>query len=556
MTKILKTLGLLAAVCLFLTVCLCPPVLAADTKGSNVWDEDLKMPSTYTWTPSIYSGLWYDLDRGVFTEKITLSISVSDRSIESGNAEYVTEVKPYRFAYSGWGSYNLIAWQGEPYFAGYQRHSSGNASTAQFADANVSTLSDQKIYKVLTDSSAERRLGSADTFSLENGYRIRVTEINSSQKEFRLALEKDGSVVESKTVSENTTFVYEKKMDGAGTFPVIAIHVKTVDGERAVIDGIFQISESSTNVSVNRKINAMEIRSVNETHISMKNPDKIRLNAGNTVTLMGHMRIDVKNTSKLAFKLISDPKTDFEKKYDGRGSVYDESNAMKNWSDLSYPGFSYDWKNESGTEELLFSAGGGIQRSIPPKGIEYQTNAYLKKFNYSDWGSFQALRLGGAEYFAGYIQYDSSNRSNTTGFCKNNTSLLFDGNVSKVLINNDTNKAYSKNATIHLEEGYSLRIENVSNASNNSHQVNFILRKDGSTVKEESVGVNETFVYETRVGGTSIFSVPFTAKVPDIESLPPIAAICRPSCVSSAPKRAAAGLPHREGSSRNRSKYS
>ena len=502
MIKILKFLGTAAAVFLLLMVILCPLTLAADTKGSNVWDDELKMPSTYTWTPSIYSGLWYDLDKGVYTENITLSITASDRFIESGNANYVTEVKPYRFAYSDWGSYNLIAWQGEPYFAGYQRYSSGNMSTAQFANSNISTLSNQKIYRVLTDSDSERRLGSGDTYSLENGYRIRVTEINESRKEFRLALERDGTVVESKIVSENTTFVYEKGMDGIGAFPIIAIHVKTTDADKAVIDGIFQISESSTDVSVNRKINAMEIQSVNETQISMKNTDRIRLNAGSTVTLMGYMKIDVQNSSQLAFKLISDPKTDSEKKYDLRGSVYDNSNTMKNWSDLHYSGFSSDWKNESGTEELSFNVSGSIQRSIPPKGIEYHVDAFNKKFNYSGWGSYQALRLNGAEYFAGYIQYDSSNKSNTTNFSQNNTSLLFDGNVSKVLINNDTNRAYSENSTINLEEGYSLHIGNAS--ENESGKFNLTLRKGGSVVKEAAVGSNETFVYETRIGGIDI----------------------------------------------------
>ena len=502
MIKILKFGGAVAAVFLLLTVILCPFTLAADTKGSNVWDEELKMPSTYTWTPSIYSGLWYDFDKGVYTENITLSISANDRSIDSGNAKYDTEVKPYQFAYSDWGSYKLIAWQGDPYFAGYQRYSSGNTSTTQFANSNISTLSDQKIYKVLADSSSERRLGSGDTYSLENGYRLRVTEINESRKEFRLTLERDGSVVENRTVFENTTFVYEKEMSGIGTFPVIAVHVKTVDAGKAVIDGIFQISESSTDVSINKKINAMEIQSVNETHISMKNTDRIRLNAGSTVTFMGHMKIDVQNTSKLAFKFISDPKTDSEKKYDNRGTVYDNSTLMKNWSDLQYFGFSSDWKNESGTEELSFNVSGSIQRNVLPKEIEYHTGVFNKKFNYSDWGSYQVLHLSGVEYFAGYTQYDSSNKSNTTNFSTNNISLLFGGNVSKILINNDTNRAYSKNSTINLEEGYTLHIGNSS--ENESGKIDLVLKKGGSTVKEASVGNNETFVYETRIGGIDI----------------------------------------------------
>ena len=56
---------------------------------------------------------------------------------------------------------------------------------------------------------------------------------------------------------------------------------------------------------------------------------------------------------------------------------------------------------------------------------------------------------------------------------------------------------------------------------------------------------------DTSVGGTSIFS-----NVPDIESLPPIAAIPSSHCALSAPSSAAAGLPQRDGVFCVRSKYS
>ena len=56
---------------------------------------------------------------------------------------------------------------------------------------------------------------------------------------------------------------------------------------------------------------------------------------------------------------------------------------------------------------------------------------------------------------------------------------------------------------------------------------------------------------ETSVGGTSSFS-----KLPDMESLPPIAPAPKAICASSAPSRAAKGLPQRSGAVRSRSKYS
>ena len=56
---------------------------------------------------------------------------------------------------------------------------------------------------------------------------------------------------------------------------------------------------------------------------------------------------------------------------------------------------------------------------------------------------------------------------------------------------------------------------------------------------------------DTSVGGTSSCS-----KLPDMESLPPMAHTPRSTCAMSAPSTAAAGLPQRSGSSRSFSKYS
>ena len=56
---------------------------------------------------------------------------------------------------------------------------------------------------------------------------------------------------------------------------------------------------------------------------------------------------------------------------------------------------------------------------------------------------------------------------------------------------------------------------------------------------------------DTSVGGTSRSS-----KLPDMESLPPMAPTPKSTCAMSAPSRADTGLPQRSGSSRSFSKYS
>jgi S-layer protein (TIGR01567 family) len=481
--------------------CFAVPASAAAIKGSGLWDQEQNMPSTYTWTPATYSGLWYDLDKGVYTENITLKIAAGDRQINAEDAEYMTEYKNIRFAYGDWGSCRVIGWQGEPYFAGYTRSNSGNMSTTQFVNSNISTLSDEKIYPVLLDSKNEKSLSFGDNYTLENGYKLTISDINESGRQFRLILEKNGDSVKNEIVSNNTTFVYERSLDNIGTVPVIAVHVKGLDGSKAVIDGIFQISESAADVNEGRKIGAMEIKTVNDTRITMKNPDRIRLNADSTVTLTGHIKIDVKDASKLKFELVSDPETNMEKTYPDRGMVYDSSNTNKTWNGMNFPGFTYDAVNSTETENLSFDVSGALQRSVSAKQIVYSTNAYNESFNYSGWGSYQAINLGGENYFAGYLRYSSSDKNNTTNFTDSNDSILKDGKVSKVLINNETDKQYNRNSNITLEEGYTLQVVNLTE---NGSKVNLALKKDGSTVKEARVGQGENFVYEASVGDTII----------------------------------------------------
>lgn len=483
---------------LILTIGLLTPAAAATLKGSNLWDQEQGMSSTYTWTPAIYSGLWYDTDKGIYTENITLTISASDRQINSENAKYVTEYKPIPFEYAEWGSYRVIGWQGEPYFAGYTRSSSGNMSTAQFANSNISTLLNYKIYPVLLDKSDEKSISASDSYSLENGYKITIKDVDENNKQFRMSLEKNGNVVKEETVSNNTTFVYEKALDNVGTIPIIAVHVKGLNGSKAVINGVFQISESATEVNLNKTIGAMEIVNVNESRIEMKNPNRIRLEKDNTATLMGHIKIDVKDTSKLKFELVSDPKTASEKKYANRGTVYDNSDNIKNWTGMNFAGLSYDYNNSKETESLYFDVSGTLQRNVGPGDIMYQTEAFNTTFNYSDWGGYQALCLDGDVYFAGYVRYNSSDRNNTTNFTNANISVLKEKNISKILIDNGTKNQYKKGTEITLEEGYVLQINNITD---NGTKAGLILKKNGNTVKEEKVSSGDNFIYESEVGG-------------------------------------------------------
>ena len=75
------------------------------------------MPTTYTWDAQSYSGFYYDLDSGVSSEKMT--IEDIDRNIDAGDIKYITSPTETDFEYNNWGSYQVIGFMAEKYFAGY-----------------------------------------------------------------------------------------------------------------------------------------------------------------------------------------------------------------------------------------------------------------------------------------------------------------------------------------------------------------------------------------------------------------------------------------------------
>jgi hypothetical protein len=77
-----------------------------DTTGNDrIWREGIS-PDKYTWDPSTFSGFFYDFDDDVGTETLTVSLSRSgsgyDRSIDSGDLEYSSDVHEINYEYGPW----------------------------------------------------------------------------------------------------------------------------------------------------------------------------------------------------------------------------------------------------------------------------------------------------------------------------------------------------------------------------------------------------------------------------------------------------------------------
>ena len=160
--------------------------------SDRIWREGIS-PIEYTWTPQTFSGFFYDLKNDVGTEKLTVKLQQSGRSIDSGDLTYSTDAQDTDFEFSDWGSYQVIGFMADKYFAGYKAN--------DVFDKDRSLINDGQLRRVLMDSSVESTITTGSVMALEEGYELRIKQIDLNGNKVYLALAKDGEEVDSKVVS-------------------------------------------------------------------------------------------------------------------------------------------------------------------------------------------------------------------------------------------------------------------------------------------------------------------------------------------------------------------
>ena len=100
----------------------------------------------------------------------------------------------------------------DKYFAGYKANDNG------IFDNDRSLINDGQLRKVLMDSDAESTITTGSVLSLEEGYELRIKQIDLNGNKVYLALAKDGEEVDSKVVSPEglKSATYQYKVDIAG----------------------------------------------------------------------------------------------------------------------------------------------------------------------------------------------------------------------------------------------------------------------------------------------------------------------------------------------------
>ncbi|HET8687094.1 MAG TPA: S-layer protein domain-containing protein, partial [Methanosarcina sp.] len=241
------------------------------SSGNRIWDEKKNMSSTYTWDAQSYSGFYYDLDSGISSEKMT--IENIKRSIDAGNIKYETEPTETGFEYNNWGSYQVIGFMAEKYFAGYDE------TNSKVIGDDVSLISDGILSKILVDSDDKKSAYAGDSLPLEEGYSLNIVEVDVNGNTVWVQLEKDGNVVDESFVSSGGNYVYKTKLGEAEDVPIIIAHFGNVfsgaETSAVFIDGLFQVSDNYVELKNGDTFGAMEVKSISSNEITMENGDNI-----------------------------------------------------------------------------------------------------------------------------------------------------------------------------------------------------------------------------------------------------------------------------------------
>ena len=442
----------------------------ADT--DRIWREG-KNPEVYTWTPQTFSGFFYDLKDDVGTEKLTINLKRSgaqySRSIDSGDLIYSSDVQDLDYKFEDWGSYQVMGFMADKYFAGYEKN--------DLFDGEKSLINEGQLRKVLIDNDEDKTITSGSVLPLEEGYELRIKEVDINGNKVYLGLARDGTEIDSKVISpdslKSATYQYKIKIAGDDV-PIIMTHISNVfasaESNLVTVDGVFQISDDYAPVEDGDKYDKMKVTSVSDIGIEMKNEDSLTLRKGSTVKVFGNVGFQVADADELRFA----PTVERTGTYEVRGTVINPARTNNfTWTPYNFEGFYYDIDDDVGTESLDARITGG--NKIEEKDLIYETSPQRIKFKFEDWGRYEVIGFMADKYFAGY--------ANDTEFT-DEASAINEGQLRKILIDSDDDQTIATGSVLPLDEGYELRIKQVDI---NGNKVYLALARDGTEIDSKVV---------------------------------------------------------------------
>jgi S-layer protein (TIGR01567 family) len=267
-----------------------------------------------------FSGLYYDIDENVSSEKFVFRFSDIDSECSKATlggkpnndghrgVEYISIAKPTDFEFEPWGQFMTIRFLGTSYFAAYNDAEDLEEDMTCICprSENDNLLADEQVSFILIDSDDEHVVTTDRPLALREGYELSIKNIDPNGERISVELYKDGDVVDLSVISPSDgdadpsegTYKYKTTLGEARDIVTIAVHFKGVfsssETYNAIVDGIFQISDTPVSFSLKSKHDKMAVRNVDPVAmiITMDNKDEpIDITADKEILLMDEIYI-------------------------------------------------------------------------------------------------------------------------------------------------------------------------------------------------------------------------------------------------------------------------
>ncbi|HOU70471.1 MAG TPA: S-layer protein domain-containing protein [Methanothrix sp.] len=471
--------------------------------------------NTFTWDHQNFAGFFYDIYEDIGTERLIANINENKKL----SIEYETRVHNKKFRFEDWGSFSVIGFLGEEYFAGYM-DAPNTTDDILFEESKEKNLfSKMQLLRILIDNDDEMTITSGTPLRLEEGYELGIKSIDIDGNKVFLELSKDGAVVDSKVISpskdgatmKDRTYYYKKNIGDFKDVVIIAAHFKNAfrgtDQDLATVDGLWHLSDTLTDVSKDTEYDKMKIQKVTQEAILMSNMDNdITLNRNKDISLMPGVSLKTADDDVLRFYVYKHIEITNDENYQIRGAIAGTLNGKSNlesnsfaWNPQNFAGFFYDINADVGTEMLTAKINEDNKISV-----KYETCIDAKKFEVGNWGSYSTIGFLAEEYFAGYL--NTPETADDIPFEESDDeNVLADGQLLKILIDNDDEMTIASGTPHKLEEGYELGIKSIDIDGN---KVFLELSKDGAVVdskvispsKDGATMLDKTYYYKKDIG--------------------------------------------------------
>ncbi len=246
----------------------------------------------YTWTSDNFAGFFYDLNKNVGTE--TLSVSgISGRTIPENGLNYSTTIKSVDYEASDAfnGTYPVLGFFAQKYVP------------LKPNDAS-------KIAKLVLDSDDKYTMRTGETLDLGSGYSLQAKQVDVDGKKVWLEFDKDGQYVDDQIVSTDTgnrTWTCEvDNVQGEDNVPVLKVHVNqvfqgTVDSI-AQIEGLWLIDYANAmKINTSDEFGRLDNVAINGPNITIDNKNTLSLTRDSDQEIGQGMYFKVADSDELRY---------------------------------------------------------------------------------------------------------------------------------------------------------------------------------------------------------------------------------------------------------------